>query len=498
MMLAHIRQWRKWLFGLFFGALILGGFWFLPIQGQVIVLSPDALSAMLYPQFTIEPALQQPGQTVTVWVTDGVPWANVRISVDEKSLTVNKWRPNPGGTWSWSVDFVMPEAKSVTLTFYHSCDEGCVERGRMVLGKIQSMVSTRLVPTKLGVVFADPNRQWYGRSGWDVQITYARLEDKNQDREYWGPDGLAERVQQSAAKGLRVLVRVDYAQGQSIPPANDHLALTEYLQYAQRLARDERLRDVYGYIIGSGYNEMASNSFAPQQPVTAQWYARVFNGYSEPLARTDNVVQTIRQANPRARVLVGPVRPWSFDQNGERTSAIDMPWLNYFNTLVAAIDETAQRKAAAGIPLAAPDGFAINAPGRLSARELVGRSGADEPRLDLRRAEWKGAQAGFRVYRDWLDIINAYSTTRSLPVYITATNTFTTDEGIVPAQNYVRGWLTTALEQVNQEDQIQAVCWFIDRDRSGDSRWDTFSLFKSPGRLIDAAEELDLLLQKKP
>lgn len=478
--------------------LLLGGYWLVPIRGQVIVMPADTIAALLWPQMRVEPLSAQPGQSVTVRVTDGVPWANVRIGVNEKSIVVKNWRANPGGTWSWSVDFVMPAMKSVTLTFYHSCDSGCIERGRMVVGRTRSMILTKTVPTKLGVVFADLNRNWYGRSGWDVQVTYARLEDQNQDREYWGTDGLAERVQQSAANGLRVLVRVDYAQGQSIPPADDYLALTDYLHYAQRLARDERLRDVYGYVIGSGYNEIASNVLAPQQLVTAQWYARVFNGYGEPIARTDNVVQTIRQANPRARVLIGPVRPWSFDQSGERPNAIDIPWLNYFNTLVAAVDETARQKSAAGIPLSTPDGFALQAPGRPNAIELAGRSGAEEPRLDVRRREWNGAQAGFRVYRDWLDIINAYATTRGLPVYITATNTFTADEGIVPAQNYVRGWLTAAFEVINQEHQVHALCWFLDADRSGDPRWDTFSLTKQPGRLIDAAEEFDLLLQRKP
>lgn len=491
-----MKRWRNAILILFFVALIFGGVWFLPIRGQVIVASSDATSKMLFPQFQIEPALPQAGQTVIVSITDSVPWANVRIGVDEKSYAVKNWRVNPGGTWTWSIDFVMPEMKSVALTFYHSCEVGCIERGRMVIGKIQSMINTRPVPTKLGMVFADPDRAWYGRSGWDVQITYARLEDKNQDREYWGIDGLAERVQQAAAKDLRVLVRIDYAQGQSIPPADDQLALTEYLEYAQQLARDARLRDVYGYMIGSGFNESASNLIASQHWVTPEWYARVFNGYGEPLTRTDNIVQAIRQANPHARVLIGPVRPWSFDQNGARKYSIDVPWLNYFNTLVAYVDETAQQKAALGIPLAAPDGFAINAPGRPSARELAGRSGADEPRLDLRRSEWNGAQAGFRVYRDWQDIINAYPTTRGLPVYITSTNTFTPDEGIVPAQNYVPGWLTTAFEVVNQEYQIQALCWFIDRDRSGDTRWDTFSLFKHPGKLINAAEEFEALLKK--
>ena len=309
-----------------------------------------------------------------------------------------------------------------------------------------------------------------------------------------GTDDLAAHVRQATAKGLRALVRVDYDQGQSLPPVDDYLALTEYLQYLQRLARDDRLRSVYGYLIGSGYNALGSNSQAPEQPVTPEWYARVFNGYGEALTHTDNAVQTIRAVNPSVRVLVGPVQPWNTEQNGERRYEVDVPWLNYMNTLVAALDESAQAKAAAGIPLTAPDGFALQAPGRPNAPELDGHDRAEEPRLDLRRAEWDGAQAGFRVYRDWLAIINAYPTTRGLPVYVTSTNTFTPDEGIPPAQNYPPGWLTAALEVVNAEPQVKALCWFLDYFPH-DAQWEWFSLTRQPGRMIDAAEEFDALLR---
>lgn len=39
--------------------------------------------------------------------------------------------------------------------------------------------------------------------------------------------------------------------------------------------------------------------------------------------------------------------------------------------------------------------------------------------------------------------------------------------------------------------------WFID-DFPHDSQWDLFSLTQQPGRLIDAAEEFDALLQAQP
>ena len=101
---------------------------------------------------------------------------------------------------------------------------------------------------------------------------------------------------------------------------------------------------------------------------------------------------------------------------------------------------------------------------------------------------------GFGVYRDWLDIINAYPNTRGLPAYIISTNTYDREAGIPPAQNYPRGWLTAALDVVEGEPQIVALCWFLDDFPHGD-QWDWFSLTRKPGRLVDAAEEFDVLLR---
>lgn len=64
---------------------------------------------------------------------------------------------------------------------------------------------------------------------------------------------------------------------------------------------------------------------APNRPVTPEWYARVFSGYGEPVLHTDNAVQVIRAANPRVRMLAGPVRPWNTDQNGAYPYRVDVP-----------------------------------------------------------------------------------------------------------------------------------------------------------------------------
>ncbi len=56
-------------------------------------------------------------------------------------------------------------------------------------------------------------------------------------------------------------------------------------------------------------------------------------------------------------------------------------------------------------------------------------------------------------------------------------------------------WLTAALQEVKEEPQIEALCWFVDLECSGADTWDWFSLAKKPGRLIYAAEEFDQLLR---
>lgn len=495
-------------------------YWQLPIQGTVIISSAPLDLNPQWPQIMLDPATPQPGDEVTVTVVDNTPWTHVRLTVNGAPAIFDSAQTLPGGaTWQWAWHFIMPGAVGNRLSstpvagnpgplleFYRDCATGCRLRGQRLLQPLiaaqEGLPKASGPPTKLCVDFPDPQRDWHGRSGWAIDLTYAQLADDDIDR-YWSVDELAQRVAQMAGKGLRILVRVDYAKNQSLPPTDDALALAEYLTYLRRLARDERLRAVYGYIIGSGYNTAAANAQRPTKPVTPAWYARLFNGAGEAVDRTDNVVATVRAENPQVRLLVGPVRPWQSDQDGTQRYRINTPWLNYMNTLVAALDAGAQAKAAAGIPLAAPDGFAINAAGNPLAPELGDRDPADEPLVDLPRSAWNGAQAGFRVYRDWQAIVNQYPTTQGLPLYITAANTYaagaqpdvTEPNALLPAQNYPTGWLTNALTVINQEPQVHALCWFLDLI-PGDNTWDAFSLARRPGRLVDAAAEFEELLMK--
>jgi hypothetical protein len=478
--------------GLFIMALL--GYWLTPSFGSALIIASGPEQTLAWPQIRLEPDQPLPRQQARVLVADTTPWVHIMLLVKGEPAEFERYEANEqAGIWTWSWSFIVPDDPGYEVVFYHDCDTGCIERTRWTIGNAAQPASITVPdrkPTKLGVVFANPRRDWNNRSGWDVELTYAQ----QAEADYWGVDDLARRAQENAAKGLSILVRVDYDQGQSLPPAGDFEALATYLTYLRRLARDERLENVYGYVIGSGTNASGSNSLNPQRPVTPEWYARVFNGYGTDATHPDNAVEVMRSANPNARVLVGPVRPWVTDQTGQRRFRIDAPWLNYMNTLVTYIDSSASAKAVIGIANMAPDGFAVQASGRPTAAELSGLPGAQEPLIDLRSQEWNNAQMGFRIFEDWLEIINSYAHTRGVPVYITSTNTFQADNGAEPAENYPRGWLTNALQVVNQEPQIRALCWFIDYFPN-DKRWELFSLTNPVGLDLDAANEFDELLK---
>ena len=492
------------LWWLLLSCLALAGYWLLPISGQVVIRPNTPGEQTTWPRFTIQPVTPQTGETISITVSAPVAWSHVLLTINDQPAQFVDWQEEAlTGIFSWHWQSTMAMAQQYTgvnrFVFYYDCQTGCRVGGESWIAatsqETAQMTPAPWMATKLCVAFANPDRNWHGRSGWVADVTYTQLADSVDDP-FWNVEQLAIRVQQAWQKGLRPLMRIDYDKGQTLPPADDAIALSNYLKGIKRLAGDARLRNVYAFIIGSGANAASSSSLSPNNLITPEWYARVFNGYGQPVSHNDNVVQVIRSENPNVRVLVGPVRPWIVDQNGSQPFTIDLPWLNYMNSMVAAIDKTTEAKATAGFALAGADGFALHVPGHPDAPELAGRAAASEPLLALTNSQAKGAQIGFQVYRDWLAIINRFPTTKGLPAYITSTNTFPPDGENPPAQNYPSGWLDNALSLINREPQIQSLCWFLDLI-PGDDRWDNFSLTRQPGKMLDAAEDFDRLLQQK-
>lgn len=469
---------------------VLAAYWLLPIQGTLIFIPGDELLEV-WPRFDVDAVTSSGSSEISISVTDTQPWSYVTLTVDNVTADPIGAPTQAGHTWTWRWTSKTPDSPHYEIAFYTNCHTGCESRGEMTVGSPLRIEEDKL-PTKLGVVLPNLERDWHGRRGWAVEIAYAtQLEEP-----YWGVDDLASRVASHATKGLNTLIRVDYDPGQSVPPTGDYVALSEYLAFFSRLARDDRLATVYGYIVGNEYNTQDAVSLYPDKPITPEWYARIFNGYGENPYHTDNVLQTIRQENPHVRVIVGPVRPWSteFDEEVSKEHETSMPWLSYMQILVSHINTACLEKSKAGVSASCPDGFDIQAPGMPDILEMAGYGRYEEPAIDLQRESWNNARIGFSVYKDWLGIINAFPSTRGLPVYIISTNTYHREANIPPAQNYPQGWLTTALTVINAEPQIHALCWFLD-DFPHSDQWDWFSLTQQSGRLVDAAEEFDALLQ---
>ena len=86
-----------------FAALL--SYWLLPIRGQVLITLDSTTPSLLFPQIQLDPPNPEAGSSVSVALTDNVPWANVRLMVNAQSISVQDWHANPGGTWTWRANF---------------------------------------------------------------------------------------------------------------------------------------------------------------------------------------------------------------------------------------------------------------------------------------------------------------------------------------------------------------------------------------------------------
>jgi len=332
--------------------------------------------------------------------------------------------------------------------------------------------------------------QWYNLTGarestggWDVELLFATAIDQVNDPN--GRSAVGARATQAKNLGLRVLVRVDHAPGQALPPTGDDAARTEYVLFLQAICQDAVYRDnVFGYIIGNEPNLRAENqrlNWAAGQRLTPEWYARICVGFGADPGDTGNAYSSIKTFQPNAWVLVGGVAPWSGDSGSDDADRWqrDEPWLNYFHAVC-------RRISSVGASIGRwPDAFAIHAYGRTG---LPGSDGfsREEPHREVPFGT-QGAQGGFRVYRDWLAIIDATGFDRALPIFVTETNTLT----VAPSsQSYPGGWYLEALQELRAAGpRFYALCWFVDNDPSGG--WVNERLTNAQGNCVLANEDFN-------
>ena len=295
--------------------------------------TPIESGALAWPQIRMEPANPQPGEPATIWVSDVQPWPHMRLTVDGRPA---RYQPPPRLVpadmgppfvpehWVWKWD-ITADSMPAQVDFYHDCHIGCVLRGQQHVGVASdaegATVPTSgrqdpLRPTKLGLVFPHPERDWHARAGWAVELSYAATPDEA----YWGIEDLAARVHGHEEAGLRVLLRLDYDRGQSMPPPGNLIAYQSYAEYLSRIAADARFDGLHAVFLGSGYNATDTNRLSPEQPVSPEWYVEMLLGSvpgSEGLSEEDDqllsigLVGIVRAIDPELAILIGPLRPFT-------------------------------------------------------------------------------------------------------------------------------------------------------------------------------------------
>lgn len=134
----------------------------------------------VWPQIWTDAPAVRLHDLVTIYVRDNTPWSYVKLVSDGVDAPRDISYGTGAGPWTWRWTTRAPDTPSFTIVFYHSCNTGCIERGRVVIGATTSAEAAATPaprPTKLGVVFADPARDWHGRSGWTVELTYVQRQD---------------------------------------------------------------------------------------------------------------------------------------------------------------------------------------------------------------------------------------------------------------------------------------------------------------------------------
>ena len=139
----------------------------LPLRGRVAFLPADVSPAAVWPKIELNPAIPLPGQPLQITIQDAMALPNVQLAVNGFAVHPSKWEISEQGAapweWTWQVD--APSSSAYDLIFYHHCDSGCIERARWTVGQMDEQ-RTASTPTKLGVVFANLERDWHGKSAW--------------------------------------------------------------------------------------------------------------------------------------------------------------------------------------------------------------------------------------------------------------------------------------------------------------------------------------------
>jgi hypothetical protein len=239
---------------------------------------------------------------------------------------------------------------------------------------------------------------------------------------YTNPSAEVSNLRSIANKGFRIILRLDYDYGHTVPANWDWVARYNYAVKCGQIARD-MAGVVNLFVIG---NEMTASY---EGSIAADWYTIVFNAQD-----TNSAYDQIKATRPDAKVLMGALSGWP-GFSGEAGS--NVTFFEYFLAHVEAVD-----------------GFAVHAYSGTSFFD--GTGGTEDPRFSDMTGLHSFAEYAKRIYAKWGPSVK--------PIYITETNTYWFKNGFSD-RTYRANWIKEAYQAVDQWNQsndmkVDALCWF--------------------------------------
>ncbi|AKI98673.1 carbohydrate binding protein with CBM6 domain [Archangium gephyra] len=261
-----------------------------------------------------------------------------------------------------------------------------------------------------------------GKGMYSLEMIYTRA--------YTNPAGERARLQNIVNAGFKVILRLDYDVGYTVPPNWDWNGRYDFAMKSRQIAQD--LGDlVEVFVIG---NEPLVN---PSTAPTAQWYSYIFNAYD-----SNCVYDKIKEVRPAAKVALAAPGGWP---------GADMQ--SFFDSVLATVD-----KDASGLPQI--DAFALHAYSGAS-------TSSDTTTEDPRYADVND----FGVFRIYARKIYEKFGTAVKPIYITETNTYwyfgawATNPRNSDV-SYRADWMKEAYQAIDEwnksnDQKIDALLWYV-------------------------------------
>lgn len=312
---------------------------------------------------------------------------------------------------------------------------------------------------RVGSHWIHPDRELHSSPSCSIELVY-----QNDPPAGFAIADARERVTMARAKGdIAVFLRVDYQQGQTLPPTNDEEALLRYIDFSKEIAADTILGQSAGIISGNETN--LSNEWRVSGiPLTPRWVARVVFGSGTAKTRTDNVYSSVRDVNPNILVFSPAVGPFSPESTGELSYTPPdgrdqlTPWETYQYELAYRSYRNNGHTPTNDVFLAMHTYSRVGVDG-------TENGGAFEPQSDIRENTF-GSHWGTQSLDDMLYAIKKANRNRNpAGIVISEWNSLT---DAAPIQNYPKGLEQQTVSYINGLGvRVLGFACFVDQDYGG-------------------------------